>query len=1419
MGFSTILLNIAVDNPYFHKILGGFINEQVETKTNVNLEFKALSLQFFPPGFDVYGVSIRDDKGEDIFSSSRLQIRVSLVSLLLGKPRLSLLKLSELRARYPFPDNLIKPSNKDEQVETSSEHGIIWPPEFDLPIDHISLSNATIDIRHAPKSGPTITAQLDGLNLDFDFADWDRWDTTIDLNRLNLVIGKAHLLKDAKLNLDLENKDYNIRSKAIQLSSPRIDLSASGIIESEIKQEKLDIFRDRKLINYRLLGLKIKKNIQLHSGDTAILGDYLGVEDSDGKLSGDLELTSQISFSESLSDWRIKGEVHSKNARLAGFKLLHSHAKLVINQEEIRFPSIVIREQSDSTTHLAKARGKIQFLEGVPYDFNLSLNRASLADVLDTVKVSNFTALKANIRSKKLVLRGTSNPFSMTLNGPATFEQLSLSAQKAGYRYPSPDCDFNIDFRINSKRLMLDQNMGLCYRDDLQPPTIIGPFLEDQIDQGKSPLILHGPIYFAEDQGMNLSLTSPKIEGELFEHFIESPLQGKLNLKSAILGPYNNLKVTAEASGFDTKILGFPSKKLDINAEYQINKRNLLIHKLVVEENSESYLKLVDSSLDTDKFIFKGKIESYGLREPFIKSGLQTLFPDQNIEFGIKSLVGHFKVPISKPMLWEGDLNFAISNASISGKKYFTLIEGSVLANKRKITSRDLYYRLDLMEVDIDYNEIRTPLPQPPQTKWEKLGLNFQNKIKIALKSRQRTKSHFAHKDFDPLNHMASLPYIGKSLSDLKTGGDIDVQAKLEGSYLGLEGSFTGNFYKAVALGSPIAPIQFSGFIKENKIEIPIIKHAGNSLVGRLSLDLKGDQIPFKWYFFLEQFDGRAFLSPFFSKDPRNYAYITADWSMEGDLHNWWNATGYLNISKIESQFVKRSDNNLQKIEVNSSEPIRLAFSPNSWSFKDRKSLSLKSQDFSLNIGLDGNNPPDQIQLSTSGHVDLKILKKLSPMIETSTGKVTFNGNIGGSVTEPKINIDLQSTGQEGDEISIGFVDFSPTFTDINLNASITDNAIIIRQLNGSKGSRGSFKIKGNWDLLSERREDSQIFINLNEAELQRFPIPIFKTADATISGDITVAGRTPPFSVTGNILVNEATSQTNFDLRKELVSSIRQSKFEAPVNDSEPLLKFDLSINSDEKISISNKNLDVRLSSDLTLRGNEQKPIILGQIESKEGIFKYRRDFRIVRGVVSFEEPNYPPDPRLDVIGEAEILAEGTNYIAQILINGKASDTNVTLTIDPPTKPDGSAFSKIDIILLMTTGRLPSSDSNTPSNFLENEALSLFVGYAEGPLEKIFDLTGQQYIRQIYIDTYLPATIEDPQPVARLNVPVRLTDDLSLILQLDHAENFKASFQYSLHQKITVSGSFDERNEEKIDDSNLPADTAVDLKFKFNFE
>ena len=994
LGVTAISLNIAVDNPYFHKVFGNAINEKVEEVSNAKLDFKAISLQFLPPGIDIYGISVKDLNGNEILSSSRLQARLSIVSLFLGKPKLSLVKASELRTSYPFPSDLFKESNDDSKEKSGQKTAVItWPPNFELPVNEFSITDATVDILIPSKKDKknSHSARLDGLDLNLEFEGWDEWLLAIDLNRLNFLKGERHLIKDAKLNLELQNSNNSIKSKALQVSSQRMDISGKSQITLETKKQKIDLFGGRRLVNYDLLGIAIDGEFRVNSADTSLLGDFLGTSDSDGLITGEAQFKSSFPFDDRKSSWGLDAKIQSLGARLSGFKLLESSAQLSINHEKISFKNVEVRDDKNVNPPIAKASGELYFNNKVDYKFDIVPNRTSFTKLLNVVKVEGYSALEAKISSRNLSLVGQGSPFNMRISGDAFFEQLTMSVHKAGYRYPSPDCRFKLDFQIDSEKLFLDKNHGLCNRDDLTPPRINGPLNKDQVQAGLSPLTLHGPIYFSSEKGMNLQFSSKSIEGSIFEHFIENPLSGNLNLNGAIVGPYDKLNIVTNATGEDVAFLGFPSKSLSLDAKYKVNEGYLDVKSAIFKESEDQYLHLKDTKLFVDNLVLKGHIDGKNLSENFIREGVKTLFPSSNFEFGIKKINGPFEFPILKPLSWKGNLDLSIKNFKLENETYLTLYKGRVVATEKEVLSNNSYFRLDLLEVNLSYKEQRIKKDLQTNDKWASLGLNLDNPIKIEFNTNAiENSSYIPHKKFDPLSHIASIPIVGKIFSKLETGGNIQLHSKLEGTFRHLEGSFNGNFYRAVALGSPIAPIQFSGFAKGSKIDIPILKHAGNSLVGRLSFDFLKEGIPYKWYFYLDQFDSRALLSPFFSKDPRNYSYVTADWSMEGKFQNWWNSSGYLNINKIESQFVQKADNELQKIEVISEKPINLTFSPDSWNFKNDKSLTLNSKEFSINIGLNDNNPPHKLDLTTKGFIDLSILKKLSPAIETSKGKVLF---------------------------------------------------------------------------------------------------------------------------------------------------------------------------------------------------------------------------------------------------------------------------------------------------------------------------------------------------------------------------------------------------------------------------------------------
>ena len=105
-----------------------------------------------------------------------------------------------------------------------------------------------------------------------------------------------------------------------------------------------------------------------------------------------------------------------------------------------------------------------------------------------------------------------------------------------------------------------------------------------------------------------------------------------------------------------------------------------------------------------------------------------------------------------------------------------------------------------------------------------------------------------------------------------------------------------------------------------------------------------------------------------------------------------------------------------------------------------------------------------------------------------------------------------------------------------------------------------------------------------------------------------------------------------------------------------------------------------------------------------------------------------------------------------------------------------------------------------------------------EEPLEKIFDLTGQNVIRQVYIDSYLSE--QTNRPVMRLTLPVNFFNIVDLLLQVDQDQNMKAIFAYNIVKHVSLNGYVENLNDENTDSvTNTSTNLGFDLRFKFSFE
>ena len=151
------------------------------------------------------------------------------------------------------------------------------------------------------------------------------------------------------------------------------------------------------------------------------------------------------------------------------------------------------------------------------------------------------------------------------------------------------------------------------------------------------------------------------------------------------------------------------------------------------------------------------------------------------------------------------------------------------------------------------------------------------------------------------------------------------------------------------------------------------------------------------------------------------------------------------------------------------------------------------------------------------------------------------------------------------------------------------------------------------------------------------FPVAVLKSFETLISGNVAISGNGLPFKIGGDINVVRARSTKEVDIRNEIFDALRRSSFRTELASDKPNFLFDLNINSNKSINIHNRNVKAIMSADLQVKGSDIAPQVLGQIQVNRGEFNYKRQFNIVRGIVTFDDP-VKPDPSLDILAEADV-------------------------------------------------------------------------------------------------------------------------------------------------------------------------------------
>ncbi len=1423
--------NLLVDNSYSHRLVRAAINEKLNALTKINVEFQALEVRVFPLEAVLYGVKVTPKAAPhaSLLESSQLKARVSFTSLIMGQPALSLLEANELKFAFPLPEEfdgiLIEPSDPNEPI--------VWPPDFPLPIERIVTLNSSLDV-HVPAAKPgdpdEIHLQANGLNLDFEFDNWQSMEANLEINSLNFFVWNRHLVKDASLNTEIELYRNEILTNHLELASQTLNFSGKMKVLLDILKEKSKDIKARKLVRNLLHGVKLDLTADVKNSDLSVLGSFLDIGETGGLVEGQTTVKVDIPIQNPGHEvtWSVNGKGKSHNAQLYGFLLYDSDTTFEVDANEIRFPEITVRKDDHV---FGKGRGKVGFDANVPFDFTAAPEGLPLTTLLTALKVPNFTVLDGSIVSPALRVHGAGTPFRLDVAGIANLENVSVPIITYDQsKFPTqPACQLEVKLWADDSKLDFANSHGFCTlsKDGLPP---IKDALE--LPAGASALKLAGYTSFNAKKGMDLQIDAPNLQAKFGEHFAQIALEGDAQVRTRVHGPYNDIKVTNTFTGKNLGAAGIPLGEASGEVTVLAGKPKVEVHfnhvQMAPEKDAVATIEKGFLRLD-DEYSFEADISGKNLSGAVMNQIGKAADPNIDLQFLLRSLKASIKGPLLYPFAYQGEITADAQEFRFNGQQYFSRLQAHLLGQKGGWELREANYELGRLKALVKGTHKRkrpfSIAAAKATTEFpENLGLSLNDSVQFSVDTITPDDPVLRSMVVDDQrDHLRNLPFAGALLKDIGLGGEIVFSGKFDGTFKKVQGQFNGALDNPVLFGSALAPVRFKGFVDGSQLEIPEISQGGNALVGRMSMDFLAPGIPYEWYFSFNSFDLRAFTPDAFYTDPRNFAYLNANWRMKGKFQDFWKSKGELNIQNIEIVYVKDSGTTTEKVVMRHEFPVTLKMDDSGWVLQDRRELFLKGNYGALFISTPGNAPPEKLNIRFHGSIDMAVFKQLFSVIEIARGKLLFNGSITGSVKDPEFSFQIEDKKVDPfnaagwEPVSVGLMDVPPAFTNIRANIIFRNNRLEINRLTADKGKSGRLSVTGYYLPFSDDKDASNILISLQDIELNRLPVPVFKSADFVLDGDLVLSGNQLPLRLAGNIDVKRGQSLSNFDIRNQILDMIRRRRINAPSAPKKPLLNLDIQVGSDNTITVKNRNLVAKAAADLRIMGTDQAPLILGQIQVPKGKFNYKRDFNITRGLIQFDEPVNPPDPRLDIIGESQV----NRYRVQVMISGYASDPKVSLAVEPPNRPDGTPITKVDILLLLSSGHLPDSERNigAEGSAARAEALNLVIGQFEEPIERLFDLSGQTVIRQVYLDTYTAE--QDGDPVARLNLPINISEDVNLIFQVDNDANMKISSEYSIHDSISVSGSFDKKKEhEGQKTKNLPADTdtGVDLKFRFSF-
>jgi translocation and assembly module TamB len=421
--------------------------------------------------------------------------------------------------------------------------------------------------------------------------------------------------------------------------------------------------------------------------------------------------------------------------------------------------------------------------------------------------------------------------------------------------------------------------------------------------------------------------------------------------------------------------------------------------------------------------------------------------------------------------------------------------------------------------------------------------------------------------------------------------------------------------------------------------------------------------------------------------------------------------------------------------------------------------------------------------LVLEGSSSLAPLKAISKTIDVVKGNASFVFSVSGDWEKPKIN-----GGMDVNNGTLGFRDIHYRLTSVSAYIYIDEDRIAIERANG-KLSGGDVSISGAAYL--ERFSIKRFFL---ESRLHNITASVSKDFWVSFDGNLYYRGTLKTQTLMGDIAIRRAKYSERIEWKSWLLKARPK---ERPRVEVTTLDKTNLNVRvSGTNLFIDNNVARASMKMDILLRGTIGQPILLGKVETKEGIVYFRNnEFKVLKASVDFANPNQI-NPYFDIAAETRVR----NYNIRLNLDGYAEQFNLSLSSSP-------ALDETDIFSLLTVGQIGKHLKGLEGGIGAGEAASFLAGKMQDVFEeRLKAITG---FDRVQIDPYVSKSTGTVMP--RVTIAKRLLGDklyVTYSTAVGTGEEQVLKLEYTLGKNTSFVGLRDERG-----------GIGGDIKFRFEFK